>query len=223
MGIDLALAGLRRLADRVVEDDVRDEGPDPLDDAPGLLFDEGRLGDDPGPGDAGEELRRHLLRRLDDDGPGDLADDAPDLLVADLADDHGRAALGLDLADAVMDDPDHGTGRVDALEPAALELAVAVPGRAVALEDDDAARRHLVEGLDDAQALGLEGLDDVLVVDDLAEHVVGPVGAVGQEAVRHLERLTDAEAIAESLREDDLHGSRPHGILCAGRTPVNDD
>ena len=191
---------LRRQADRIVEDDVGDEGPDPFDDALGLLFDERGLGHDAGPDDAGEKLGGHLVRCLHDDGPGDLADDAADLLVTDLADDHGRPALGLDLADAVVDDLDHGAGGVDVLEAAALELAVALPGRAVALEDDDPAGRDLVEGLDDAQAFGPEGLDDMFVVDDLAEHVVGPVGPVGEEAVGRLEGLADAETVAQGFR-----------------------
>ena len=54
--------------------------------------------------------------------------------------------------------------------------------------------------------LALQGLDDVLVVDDLAEHVVGPVGAFGQEPVGELERLADAEAVAQGFGQDDLHG-----------------
>ncbi len=69
--------------------------------------------------------------------------------------------------------------------------------------------RDVLERLDDPQALGSQGLDDVFVVDDLPEHIIGPAGAIGQKPVRELERLADPETITQGFGQDDLHESDP--------------
>ena len=83
--------------------------------------------------------------------------------------------------------------------PPSCELVVDGAGGPVALEDDDGAGRRVLQPLDEAQAFLLEVLDDVLVMDDLAQHSVGTLGILGQQLLQELEGLPDAEAVGQRL------------------------
>ena len=75
---------------------------------------------------------------------------------------------------------------------------------AVGAEDGDAARRHLVDLLDEARTLGAQPLDHVPVMHDLVADVDRGAKVV-KRPLDDLDRPLDAGAEASGLGQDDLH------------------
>ena len=149
-----------------------------------------------------------VLDRLDEhDRLGRLAHRPDDLLVAGVADQHDRVALGgiaarLDVH--LRDERARGVDRVQAARGRALEH-----GRrdAVGREDDRRALGRLVLVLDEDRPAVLEIADDVLVVDDLVPDVDRFV-VVLQSELDGLDGALDAGTEAARRRKED---SLDHG------------
>src|SRR5258708_32946067 len=98
------------------------------------------------------------------DAAADAAHRALDLGVAGMADQDDFAALIGVALPLAMDLGDERAGRVDDGEAAVLGRRLDGAGDAVRAEDGDAARRDLVELVDELGALGAQTLDDVAVL-----------------------------------------------------------
>ncbi len=96
---------------------------------------------------------------------------AVDLGMAGMADQDDLAALiGVALA-LDMDLGDERAGRVDHRQPALGGPLLDRAGDAVGAEDRDAARRDLVDLVDEMRSFGAQPLDDVAVVDDFVADI----------------------------------------------------
>jgi len=82
----------------------------------------------------------------------------------------------------------------------------------VRAEDGHRALRHLRQLLDENRALGLQAVDDELVVNDLVAHVDRRAVFL-ERPLDDLDRPHDARAEAARLRQNDLHC--PPGLLFA--------
>ncbi|MGX1250499.1 hypothetical protein RKD48_003010 [Streptomyces ambofaciens] len=102
---------------------------------------------------------------------GGLAGGADDLLVALVADQQDVVVVVGEADGFLVDLGDEGAGGVDGGEAAARCLLVDDGGHAVRGEHHDVPRGDLLRPLDEDRALLLQGLDDVLVVDDLVPDV----------------------------------------------------
>ncbi len=151
----------------------------------------------------------------------DLPHRAFDLGVAGMADQDQLAALA-DIALAlVVHLGDQRAGGVEHRQAARAGLLLDALGDAVRGEHRHGIRRYLRELLDEHCALGLQVLDDVLVVHDLVTHV-DRRAVLLQRALDDLDRTHHAGAKAAGLGQDNLHrrtrslrGSRPQIELCA--------
>ena len=159
-------------------------------------------------------LHQHDRRR-------DLAHRAFDFRMAGMADQDQLAALA-DIALAlVVHLGDQRAGGVEHRQAARAGLLLDALGDAVRGEHRHGVRRHFGQLLDEHRALGLEILDDVLVVHDLVAHI-DRRAVLLQRALDDLDRTHHAGAEAAGLGQDDLHrrtrslrGSRPQIELCA--------
>jgi hypothetical protein len=71
-------------------------------------------------------------------------------------------------------------------------------------ENRHGARRHILQGLDEARALRLERFDDMTIVNDLVAHV--DRGAMlGQRPFHDVDRPNDPSAKSPRLGKNDLH------------------
>src|SRR6185312_14564546 len=177
-----------------------------------------------GLGDIGELLgiahrkRRHILDRGDEmDRAGNAAHRALDLGMAGMTDqDHVLALGGVALAFA-MHLGDQRAGRVDHRQVAFLGALLDGARHAMGAEDGDAARRHLVDLLDEAGALGAQALDDMPVVDDLMADIDG--WAVFLEGpLDDLDRPLDPGTKSPRLRQNNLH-SNSRSAVSGGSSP----
>ena len=127
---------------------------------------------------------------------GRLAHRALDLLVAGVADQHDRVALGGELLRLDVHLGDQRAGGVDRLQLARAGVRVHARRDAVGGEDDGLALGHLGLLLHEDRAALAQLLDHVLVVHDLLAHVHGrPV-----ELERALDRLDGAVDARRSSR-----------------------
>ena len=176
------------------------------DDRAGLIDREGGLGDVGDPVGVVDLEVVDIGLGLDQDGLlRRLAGRPLDLLVALVADQDDRVALGGELAGLDVDLGDQRAGRVDRAQPALLRVLVDAGRDAVGGEDDHLALGDLGLLLDEDRPALLELVHDVLVVDDLLAHVDG----LAVEVERVLDRLhgaIDARAIAARRRKQDLGG-----------------
>ena len=161
-----------------------------------------------------EPSRRAELEPLDvgdrldeDDRVGRLAHRPDDLLVAGVADQHDRVALGGVAPRLHVHLRHERARRVDRLQPARRGVRVHRRRDAVRGEDDGRALRHLGLLVDEHRAARLEVADDVEVVDDLLADVDGRPVEV-ERLLDRLDRALDAGAVAAGRREEDLldHG-----------------
>ena len=135
---------------------------------------------------------------------GRLAHRALDLLVAGVADEDDRVALGGELQRLAVDLGDERAGRVDRLQAALGGVGVDRGRDAVGGEDGDRALGdRVVELLDEDGAAGAQLLDDVLVVDDLLAHVDGRAVQL-ERALDGLHGAVDAGAVAARGGEEQL-------------------
>ena len=135
---------------------------------------------------------------------GGLAHRALDLLVAGVADQHDRVALGGELDRLAVDLGDQRARRVD--RPQRAPLGVGVDGRrdAVGGEDGDRALGdRVVELLDEDRPALAQLRDDVLVVDDLLAHVDRRAVQL-ERALDGLHGAVDAGAVAARRGEQEL-------------------
>ena len=190
--------------------DVREALAQPADDAVGLVHAEGRLrqvGDALG---VVELERVDVLLGLDEDEvAGRLAHRALDLLVALVADQHDRVALGGELLRLDVHLGHERAGGVDRLQPARLGVRVHRRRDAVRGEDHGLALGHLGLLLDEDRAALAQLLDDVLVVDDLLAHVDGRAVQL-ERALDRLDGTVDARAVAARGSEQQPIGGRGH-------------
>jgi hypothetical protein len=75
----------------------------------------------------------------------------------------------------------------------------------VALDDDRTRRLDFVQLVDYPQAEGFHTVDDVLVVNDLSQHVVELAGVFGDDLFHEVEGHLDSGAVAEVIGKRDLH------------------
>ena len=146
---------------------------------------------------------------------GRLAHRALDLLVAGVADEDDRVALGGELLGLDVDLGDQRAGRVDR-EQAALARRSAWTRRrdAVGGEDDRGALGDLGLLLDEDRAALAQLLDHVLVVDDLLAHVDGRAVEL-ERALDGLHGPVDARAVAARARaQEELLGALGIGLEC---------
>ena len=101
---------------------------------------------------------------------------------------------------------DERAGGVEHLEAAPVRLGLHGLRDAVRAEDHGAARRYLVEVLDEHGALGAEAVDDELVVHDLVAHVDRRAVQL-ERALDDLDGALDAGAEPSRVREQYLHGA----------------
>ena len=154
---------------------------------------------------------------------GQLAHRADHFRVAGMADQqHVTAALVMDLRLA-MDLGHQRAGRVDGEQVARLRLLRHRLGDAVGGEDHrPVAGRRFGEVLDEDDALGLERVDDMFVVDDLVPHI--DRRAVDLERLLdHVDRAHDAGAeAARGAKNDAERRFRGHRVRqpCRG-APVS--
>ncbi len=167
--------------------------------------------------EVGDPLRVLDLERVDvvlgldqHDRAGDLAHRPLDLLVAGMADEHDRVAVGRELDGLAVDLGDERARRVDRAQPARPGLGMDRRRHAVGGEDRDRALGDLVAELvdEDRPALG-QLLDHVLVVDDLLAHVDGRAVEL-ERALDGLDGAIDAGAVAARRGEQDLLGGGSH-------------
>ena len=145
---------------------------------------------------------------------GRLAHRALDLLVAGVADEDDRVALGGELDRLAVDLGHERAGRVDRLQAAAL--GVGVDGRRHAVGGEDGHRAlgdRVVELVDEDRAALAQLLDDVLVVDDLLAHVDGRAVEL-ERALDGLHGAVDAGAVAARRGEQELLDGDGHAGQC---------
>ena len=135
---------------------------------------------------------------------GRLAHRPLDLLVARVADEDDRVALGGELERLAVDLRDERAGRVDRLQAALGGVGVDRGRHAVGGEHRHRALGdRVVELLDEDRAAGAQLLDHVLVVDDLLAHVDGRSVQL-QGALDRLHGAVDAGAVAARRGEEQL-------------------
>ena len=128
--------------------------------------------------------------------------------VSGVADQHDLAALlGVALALAVHLG-DQGTGGVDHRQAAVGGRVLDRAGDAVGAEHRDGARRHVLDLLDELDALGAQPVDDVAVVDDHVAHVDRRAVLV-ERALDDLDRAFDPGTETPGLRQNDSHVRLP--------------
>ena len=178
--------------------------------------------------DVGELLGVGDLERVDvglgldeHDVLGRLAHRALDLLVAGVADEDDRVAVGGELQRLAVDLGHQRAGRVDRLQAAALGLGVDRRRDAVGGEDGDRALGdRVVELLDEDRAALAQLLDDVLVVHDLLAHVDRRAVEL-ERALDGLHGAVDAGAVAARGGEQELlEGAAIAPMVRAGRHPA---
>ena len=166
-----------------------------------------------GLGDVGELALVLDLQRVDvglgldqHDVVGRLAHRALDLLVAGVADQDDRVALGGELQRLAVDLGHQRARRVDRPQLAALGVRVDRGRDAVGGEDGDRALGdRVVELVDEDRAALAQRLDDVLVVHDLLAHVDRRAVQL-ERALDGLDGAIDAGAVAARGREQELLG-----------------
>jgi hypothetical protein len=183
-----------------------------VDDRARLIDRQGRLRD------VGDACRVLDLEAVDvvlgldqDDVVGRLPHRALDLLVAFVADEHDRVALGGESLRLDVNLRDERTCRVDRAQSARERVRVDAWGDPMRREDDGRALRHLGLLVDEDRPARAQLLDDVLVVHDLLAHVHG----CAVQVERPLDRLhgpVDAGAVAARLGEQQLLGCVRHGL-----------
>ena len=132
--LDLRLAFLRRIADRVEDDRVREPLPDAPADGRVLLHVLGRLGDDADLPKLGKP--RHLFRRSQDNARiARKAEQPVHLRMFPVPGDQDRVPRGRMLPDDGLDAPHPGTGGVDDPEPLLLDLFPLGGGYPVGADD----------------------------------------------------------------------------------------
>ena len=80
-------------------------------------------------------------------------------------------------------------------------------------EHGDGAVGHFVQFLDEARALVLQRVDDMLVVDDLVAHIDG-LAILLERALDDVDGAHHAGAKAARLGQDDLHVTGPRAPGC---------
>ena len=128
---------------------------------------------------------------------GDLPHRPFDLRMAGVADENKPASLRHVTLALIVHLGDQRTGRVKDRKLARRGLFLDAFGDTMSAEDGDGVRRNLGEILDEMSALGLQALNDVLVVDDFVAHV-------------------DRRAIFLQSALDDLYGADHAGTETAG-------
>ena len=155
--------------------------------------------------------RVDVLLGLDQhDRSGRLAHRALDLLVAGVADEHDRVALGGELDRLAVDLGDERAGRVDRPQ-AARSASACTAGETPWAEKTVIAPSGIasLELVDEDRAALRELLDDVLVVDDLLAHVDRRAVQL-ERALDGLHRAVDAGAVAARRGEQELLGGGRH-------------
>ncbi len=168
------LTVLRRVADvlGVGADDRGKARLQGVDHRAGVVDAQRRLGDESQLVGVADRQALDLVRLGDEmDAAADAAHRALDLGVAGMADQDDFAALIGVALPLAMDLGDERAGRVDDGEAAVLGRRLDGAGDAVRAEDGDAARRDLVELVDELGALGAQTLDDVAVVHDFVADI----------------------------------------------------
>ncbi len=203
--LDGDLAVGRRVTDVVGlgADDRREPRPQGGDDLRRLVDREGRLGDEGDPVGIGHLEALDLVDGLDeDDVRRRLAGGPFDLLVALVADQDDRVAVGGEAPGLDVDLGHQRAGGVDRAQPAGGGIVVDRRGDAVGGEDDHLALRDLGLLLDEDRAPRGELLDHVLVVDDLLADVDRrPVQL--ERALDRLDGAVDPGAVAAGRGEQD--------------------
>ena len=176
------------------------------DDRAGLVDRQRGLGDERHPVGIGHLERVDVLLGLDQhDVVGRLAHRALDLLVAGVADQHDRVALGGELLGLDVHLGHQRAGGVDRLEPARPGVGVHAGRHAVGGEHHRLPLRHLGLLLDEDGPALAQLLHHVLVVHDLLAHV--DRRAVELEGALHgLDGPVDAGAVAAGGRQQKLVG-----------------
>ena len=166
---------------------------------------ERRLGDEGELVRVGDLQAGHLLGARDQmHPPGDAAHRAFDLGMAGMADQDDLAPLiGIALA-LDMDLRDQRAGRVDDRQPALAGAPLDLARHAVRAEDRHRARRHLVDLVDKAGALGAQPLDDMPVVHDLVPDIDRRAVFL-ERALDDLDRPFDPGTKPAGLRQHHSH------------------
>src|SRR5439155_21584457 len=161
------------------------------------------------------ELERPcVLRRLDqDDRLGSLPHRPFDLDVAGVADERDLQAAGGVATRFGVHLGDERADRVDDLEPSVRALLVDLRRDPVRGEDDERAFRHVLLGVDEHGAPGLEVAHDMDVVDDLVPDV-DRCAVLLEQLLDDVDRADDARAEAAGSRDED---SLAHASSLAAR------
>ena len=176
--------------------------------AVGLVDRERRLREVGDPGRILDLERVDVGLALDEHDRGrGLAHRPLDLLVAGVADEHDRVAVGGELDRLAVDLGHERAGGVDRPQPA--RLGVGVDGRRDAVGGEHRHRAlgdRVAELVDEDRPARGEVLDHVLVVDDLLAHVDRRPVEV-ERALDRLDGAVDAGAVAARRGEQQLLGS----------------
>ena len=150
-------------------------------------------------------------RGLDQRHPpfGHLAERADHLGMAGMADEQDMAAALDQPLGLAVDLGDERAGRVEIVEAALLRHCRDRLGDAVRGEDDGDAVRDMVELGDEHRPLGLEAVDDELVVDDLVADIDRRAVALERE-LDDPDRAVDAGAEAARRRDQQGEGGLGH-------------
>ena len=185
-------------------DDRRKAPAQPIDDRAGLVHGQSRLGDE------GHSIRIGHIELVDvvlgldeHDVLGRLAHGALDLLVAGVADQDDRVAVGREALGLDVDLGHQWTGGVDRLERTIPGIGVHARSDAVSGEDDGGALGDVLLGVHEHGAALAQLLDHGLVVDDL----LTDVHRRAVELERPLDGLdgpVDARAVSARRREQNL-------------------
>ena len=135
-----------------------------------------------------------------------------DLLVAAMADEHDRVALGRELLRLDMDLRHQRARRVDRRQAALGRLRVHRRRHPVRGEDGRRARRdRVVDLVDEDRAALTQLLDDMLVVDDLLAHIDRRAVQL-ERALDGLHGTVDAGAVAARRGEQELLDGEGHRL-----------
>jgi hypothetical protein len=134
----------------------------------------------------------------------DLPHRSLDLRMALVADHHDFAPGGAHLGHFDVNLGDQRARGVEHAQPTRGGFRLHSLGDSVGREDDDAARRHLIQLVDEDRALRAQLVDDITVVHDLVPHVDGR--AVGcDRPLDDLDRAIDASAETARLGQQHIH------------------
>ena len=223
--LDGVLTVLRGVADVVFfrTEDVRIACGEPLDEAPGVVDRQRRLGD-VGAAFGVEREPGDVLLGLDEvDAIGHLPHRAFHLGMPSVADHHDVVALAVQALYFVVHLGHQRAGGVEHGEAARAGPLMDSLGHAVGAEDDHGSVGYLVELFDEDGAARAQRLDHVAVVHDLVAHVDGGAEVL-ERPLDDLDGPIDSGTEAAGIGEQDggggVHGIQLMPMMCTSSRTV---